>query len=121
MLTPNVDMSLPKGKNMECVFVFLQGEVEHKARTISTDSMLYPYQWNGKGSVNEQASARQKLVDAKKNAYLAYLKYLADFEKKFPSGYLMFKKTEWHFEKVIDQDLGVYMKCLQIDGIPSEF
>ena len=116
-----LDIRLPEGQKLNCVLVFLQGALEHQVKETRSAPLAFAYQWSKERSPTDQPRACQQLLKAKAEAYKAYLKYVAAFEKKYPDGYLMYKKVEWRFGSELEQNLSTYMKDLQVKDVPAEF
>lgn len=112
---------LPEGGPIKCTMIFIQGAQEHKARETRATPLQFSYRWSGSGSAAEEALARQQLHDAKARAYEKYLEYVADFEKRFPDGYIMYKKTEWFIGGGVSAELAGFIKHLPVKGVPSDF
>ena len=101
--------SAPKGSTLQCSIIFLEGEFPHK-----TDKKNIVRDYDYSGDLNE-------LKIAKKDAFDFFLKYVKDFDDKYPDGYIMLHKVEWETDESPKKATSIFMKQLEVAGVSSDF
>ena len=100
---------VPKGSQLDCSIIFLEGVNPAKTAQKAVNK-VYKYS----GSLAD-------LKKAKKDAFDFFKKYVFDFDKKYPNGYVMLHKVEWKTDETSKKNMSVFMKQLEVAGVPQDF